>query len=248
MTVGTLWGVSELFRPITTPRAFEAILEQLKDAIAAGTLKAGDRLPAERELAERFAVSRTSVREAVRVLEALGIIGVRRGADHGAVLLTEPGNAFTTILDLLVALRHVPLQDVVEFRVMLESSAARRLATTRGPALAALGELLSRLEDPQLPRAEFHRLDAEFHVALVRSGGNSLVNLVESAADRTLRTIIANVSLLGPDWTVVRARLIAEHRAIFAAISAGEAQVASECVSEHIRYWGESVIAAVHSS
>lgn len=240
--------MSEPFRPVTTPRAFEAILGQLKDAIAAGSLKAGDRLPAERELAEQFAVSRTSVREAVRVLEALGIIGVRRGADHGAVLLTAPGNAFTTILDLLVALRHIPLHDVVEFRVMLESAAARQLAATPGQALAALGELLARMEEPELPRAEFHRLDAEFHVALVRSGGNSLVNLVESAADRTLRTLIADVSLVGTDWTVVRARLIGEHRAIFAAISAGDAQVASECVSEHIRYWGESVIAAVHSS
>ena len=64
---------------VATPRAFEAILGQFKEAIARGALRPGDRLPAERELAERFEASRASVREALRVLETLGIVGTSAG-------------------------------------------------------------------------------------------------------------------------------------------------------------------------
>jgi DNA-binding FadR family transcriptional regulator len=235
------------FRPIATPRAFEAILHQLKDAIATGALRAGDRLPSERDLAERFRVSRASVREALRVLEALGIVGTRRGADHGAVLLSEPGNAFTTVLDLLVALRHVPLADVVEFRVMLESNAVRRLATPsaeRAGALETLRGLLARMADPAVEQAEFHQLDASFHVALVRSAGNRLVNLVETAADATLRALITDVALVAADWSAVRPRLIEEHQRIYDAIEAAEPALAETRTATHIRFWGNSVIAA----
>jgi GntR family transcriptional repressor for pyruvate dehydrogenase complex len=230
------------FRPIATPRAFEAILHQLKDAIDSGALRAGDRLPSERDLAEQFRVSRPSVREALRVLEALGIVGTRRGADHGAVLLSEPGNAFTTVLDLLVALRHVPLADVVEFRVMLESNAVRRLAAARGTALEPLRALLGRMADPSVEQEEFHHLDASFHVALVRSAGNRLVNLVETAADSTLRALITDVALVAEDWSAVRPRLIEEHRRIYDAIAAGDQALAEERISAHVRFWGESVI------
>lgn len=233
------------FRPVSTPRAFEAILLQLKEAIDAGALRAGDRLPSERDLAEQFRVSRASVREALRVLEALGLVGTRRGADHGAVLLSEPGNAFTTVLDLLVALRHVPLADVVEFRVMLETNAVRRLALTSEPAAVdTLRSLLDRMADPALDQAEFHRLDASFHVTLVRSAGNRLVNLVETAADSTLRALIADVALVANDWTAVRPRLIAEHQAIYDAVAAADPGLAEERTAVHIRFWGDAVIAA----
>jgi GntR family transcriptional repressor for pyruvate dehydrogenase complex len=162
--------------------------------------------------------------------------------------LSEPGNAFTTVLDLLVALRHVPLADVVEFRVMLESNAVRRLAGpgVDGP-LDALRPLLDRMADPAVEQAEFHQLDASFHVALVRSAGNRLVNLVETAADSTLRALITDVALVAADWSAVRPRLIAEHQAVYDAIAAGDPALAEERISAHVRFWGESVIAAARS-
>jgi DNA-binding FadR family transcriptional regulator len=233
---------SSPFRPVATPRTFEAIVHQLRDAIATGALKAGDRLPPERELADRFAVSRATVREALRVLETLGIVGVRRGADNGSVLLAEPGNSFATILDLLVALRHVPIRDVVEFRVMVETGVARRLAEDPGAGvLDGLRDMLVQMEAPGVTQPEFHLLDANFHVALVRSVGNRLVDLVESAADSTLRTLIQDVAMVAGDWPSIRPRLEAEHRGILAAITAGDPQRATVLVTEHIRYWGSSI-------
>jgi GntR family transcriptional repressor for pyruvate dehydrogenase complex len=218
------------------PRAFEHILGELEASISAGALEAGDRLPPERDLAARFSVSRASVREAIRVLEAMGIVSVRRGAEHGVVLLEEPGNAFQPVLRLLVALRHVSLDDAIEFRVLVEAGAARRLATLQGPD--ALGDLLDRMEADGVKQQQFHALDATFHVMLVRSAGNALLNLVEDAVDGVLRKIITDLSLVAWDWDAVRPRLIAEHRGIHDAILAGDGDRAAALVTEHVRYWG----------
>jgi DNA-binding FadR family transcriptional regulator len=218
-------------------RAHEHILEALRGQIADGTLGVGDRLPAERDLAARFGVSRTSVREAIRVLEVMGIVSVRRGAEHGVTLRREPGNAFSTIVGLLVGLDHVSVHDVIEFRVIVESGAARALAAN-GDA-DALGPLLDRMEDPDLPQPEFHALDAAFHVALVRAAGNALLNLVEDAVDGLLRKLVLDVATLDWDWADVRPRLEREHRAIEGAIAARNGDRAAVLVSEHIRFWGD---------
>jgi GntR family transcriptional repressor for pyruvate dehydrogenase complex len=220
-------------------RAFEQILGELEASISAGDLVAGDRLPPERDLAVRHGVSRTSVREAIRVLEAMGIVSVRRGAEHGVVLLQEPGNAFQPVLRLLVALRHVSLDDAIEFRVMVEAGAARRLAARDGGA--ELGELLDRMEAPRVPQPEFHALDATFHVRLVRTADNALLNLVEDAVDGLLRKIVTDVALVAWDWDAIRPQLIAEHRAIHDAIVAGDGERAAALVTHHVRSWGHRV-------
>ena len=222
------------------PRAFEHILGELEASISAGVLEAGDRLPPERDLAARFGVSRASVREAIRVLEAMGVVSVRRGAEHGVVLLQEPGNAFQPVLRLLVALRHVSLDDAIEFRVMVEAGAARSLATA-GASADELGELLDRMEAPGVKQPDFHALDATFHVTLVRTAGNALLDLVEDAVDGLLRKIVTDLALIAWDWEAVRPRLIAEHRAIHDAIVAGDGERAAALVTQHIRYWGHRV-------
>jgi GntR family transcriptional regulator, transcriptional repressor for pyruvate dehydrogenase complex len=222
------------------PRAFEHILGELEASISAGALEAGDRLPPERDLAARYGVSRASVREAIRVLEAMGIVSVRRGADHGVVLLQEPGNAFQPVLRLLVALRHVSLDDAIEFRVMVEAGAARSLAAV-GDAGGALADLLDRMETPGVRQQEFHALDATFHVTLVRTAGNTLLNLVEDAVDGLLRKVVTDLSLIAWDWDAIRPRLIAEHRAIHDAVVAGDGERAAALVTQHVRYWGHRV-------
>jgi GntR family transcriptional repressor for pyruvate dehydrogenase complex len=220
-------------------RAFEQILGELEGSITAGELAAGDRLPGERDLAARYGVSRTSVREAIRVLESMGIVSVRRGADHGVVLLQEPGNAFQPVLRLLVALRHVSLDDAIEFRVMVEGGAARALAASQ--EARGLGALLDQMEAPGVRQPEFHALDATFHVTLVRGAGNALLNLVEDAVDGLLRKVITDLALIAWDWDAVRPQLIAEHRAIHDAIATGDGELAAALVTKHVRYWGHRV-------
>ncbi|MDA0638314.1 GntR family transcriptional regulator, partial [Nonomuraea sp. MCN248] len=92
-------------RPKRT-RTFEDVLGELERRIAENGLTAGDRLPAERQLAEELGVSRSSVREAMRVLETLGVVTsqVGRGPDAGAVLVSRPGHALTDLLRLHLGL------------------------------------------------------------------------------------------------------------------------------------------------
>ena len=143
------------------------------------------------------------------------------------------------MLRLLVALRHVSIDDAIEFRVMVEAGAARRLAAVGGDG--ALADLLDLMEAPGIEQPEFHALDATFHVTLVRTAGNALLNLVEDAVDGLLRKIITDLALIAWDWDAIRPELIAQHRAIHAAIAAGDGERAAALVTQHIRYWGHRV-------
>jgi GntR family transcriptional repressor for pyruvate dehydrogenase complex len=223
-------------RPVEGRRAFEEILFQLEDAILAGHLAAGDRLPPERELAQRFEVSRTSVREALRVLEALGIVRVRRGADNGATLLEEPSNALTHLLRFYLALGHVSMASLLEFRTAHESWMAASAARRRSDAeLAEAAEALERMESEDLTGREFLEVDLAFHTALARASGNELSTLVlEGCRSAILRTMVEVTEAAG-DWEAMRERLRREHRGIYEAIEAGDAVLASQRVEEHLR-------------
>ena len=123
---------------------------------------------------------------------------MRRGAEHGVVLLQEPGNAFQPVLRLLVALRHVSLGDAIEFRVMVEAGAARSLAAAAGAPGSrrcstgwrrrASG---SRSSTRSTPRSTSRS---------VRTAGNALLDLVEDAVDGLLRKIVTDLALIAWDW------------------------------------------------
>lgn len=112
------------------PRAFESVLAQIERRIVDDGLTAGDRLPGERQLAEQLQVGRSSVREALRVLESLGVVSSQagRGPDAGAVLTARPGSALTDLLRLHLGLASLELREVVDTRLMIERWAAARAA------------------------------------------------------------------------------------------------------------------------
>lgn len=225
---------------IRGPRAFEAILAQLERALRAGELQAGDRLPAERELAERFGVSRTSVREALRVLEALGLLDVRRGAE-GVRLRDAPGDAFADLMRLHVALGHYAPERVIELRAMVESWAAAELAgraDADADALARLDALAARMDDPTLEALAFHALDVGFHDTLVSSAGNELARLLHRGSRTLIHAAMRDALLGAGDWPAARADLAREHRAICDALRAGDPAAGAALLREHVTRWG----------
>lgn len=222
-------------RPVQRRRAFEEILYQLEEAITAGHLSAGDKLPSERELATRFQVSRTSVREALRVLEALGVVSVRRGAENGATLLQEPGNALAQILRFHLALEHVSMNSLLEFRIALESWAAELAAARRTlDELAGAEELLDRM-DEELDAPGFLELDLAFHVQLARACGNELAGLVMEGCRSAIARTMLQATLQAGDWPSIRQKLRRQHRRLLDAIREGDAERASRLVGEHLR-------------
>lgn len=226
-------------RPVESRRAFEEILDQLEEAILAGQLSVGDKLPPERELAARLGVSRTSVREALRVLEALGLVDVRRGAEHGVRLREEPGNAFVDVLRFLIALRHLTEETVLEFRLVLQVWAAGRAAERRDDELIGqLGGIVEQMEAKPLDPIQFRSVDIDFHSTLVRGSRNELATLIFEAIRHSTEQMILDALLLERDWDSLRERLTREHRAILSAIEGGDIDASKRLVESHIRgFW-----------
>jgi GntR family transcriptional repressor for pyruvate dehydrogenase complex len=224
-------------------RTYEVILRRIEQQLGSGQLAVGDRIPAERTLAEQLGVSRPSVREAVKVLEALGVLEVTggQGRDSGAVVVARPGAAIGAAMRLHVATRSLPISDLVETRVLLEAASMRRLGIRvrdepDGVALLAPAEhILLRMADQQLPPARFHQLDTAFHVTLAQAAGNVVVEVMMVSLREAIEAyVLAAVPDL-PDWSATADGLRAQHAAVLAALRAGDGDLAAGRVERHIR-------------
>ncbi|GIT80422.1 GntR family transcriptional regulator [Leifsonia sp. LS1] len=219
------------------PRAWEGVLAHIEARLVDGRLRPGDHLPAERALSAELGVGRSSVREAIRVLEAMGLVRTQTGSGptSGAIIVARPVGGMQALMRLQVAASGFPVADVVRTRLLLETAVADELAERPGAVgLADAGQLLDAMDDPALTPQEFLALDAQFHLALADASGNTVV----AATMAGLRTSIEGYVLAGlariTDWEAMAARLRAEHRAVVEAIGAGDAAAARTRVHAHI--------------
>jgi GntR family transcriptional repressor for pyruvate dehydrogenase complex len=202
----------------------------------------GGRLPAERTLAEQLKVSRTSVREAIRILEAMGVVraGVGSGPEAGTVVISDPTAALGSALRLHVATQHLPVADIVETRVLLESWAASK-ASPQAPELEAAGSLLDEMAADELDVDEFLALDVRFHLALADAAGNAVVSAMMGSLRESIQRYAAQLTSNLPDWEATASRLKAEHREILAAIRNDDGDRAAQLVAAHIEgYYREA--------
>jgi GntR family transcriptional regulator, transcriptional repressor for pyruvate dehydrogenase complex len=224
------------FQALDRPRAFEEILSQIERAIASKELASGDKLPSERELAETFRVSRSSVREALRVLEMFGVVVARRGTgpDAGSIVASGAETGLVSALRMHSALLEIPSQDLVEIRILIEAYAAGRAAELgEKEKISRLRDLVTQMDETSSAEA-FHGLDTEFHVALGAMSGNVLLPvLMEALRGSMEREMISGYARM-EDWEKVRRQLIAEHSEITEKIELGEPRAAEEMLRRHI--------------
>lgn len=155
------------------PKAAEAVLAELRRQIACGEIAEDGHLPTEGELVARFGVSRTPVREAIRVLEMEGLIRSSQGARRGARVQPPSSRIAARHTGLLLRRREATLADVYQARLAIEPYAARLLAETASPeALQRLRELLAAERAVVADAAAWGRAAAAFHVAVVDLCGN----------------------------------------------------------------------------
>jgi GntR family transcriptional repressor for pyruvate dehydrogenase complex len=222
-------------------RTHQLVLQWIENQLSSGELALGGRLPAERTLAEQLQVSRTSVREAIRILEAMGVVraGVGSGPEAGTVVIADPTAALGSALRLHVATSHLPVADIVQTRVLLESWAAAR-ARTDSPALAEAATLLERMETcPDTD--EFLALDVRFHLALAEAAGNAVVSAMMGSLREAIQSYAGKLTANLPDWDATATRLRAEHREILAAINNHDGGKAAGLVAAHIEgYYKEA--------
>ena len=227
-------------------RTHQLVLSWIEAELSEGRLTVGGRLPAERTLAEQLKVSRTSVREAIRILEAMGVVraGVGSGPEAGTVVISDPTAALGSALRLHVATQHLPVADIVETRVLLESWAASK-ASPQAPELEAAGRLLEEMAAGGLDVDEFLALDVRFHLALADAAGNAVVSAMMGSLRESIQRYAAQLTSNLPDWEATASRLKAEHREILAAIRNDDGDRAAQLVAAHIEgYYREAGLAS----
>jgi len=220
------------------PKAWEHVVTYVEERIVRGEYVVGTHLPAERELAQLVGVSRAAVREAVRTLQASGVVRstVGAGGTGGTTITGVPHRALTQLLRLHVALANFPTEDVTEVRVVLERLSVRLACRNISPDdLAAIGRTVDAMDDDSLTTEVFNDLDTDFHVAVANAAGNRLASDLTIAIRESMRLPILSGLAALDDWTVVRATLRAEHHAILDAITAEEAEEAVRLMDMHIR-------------
>lgn len=238
-----------LLRPVERTRTYEVILRQVEELLTSGRLRPGDRLPPERGLAEQLGVSRPSVREALKVLEALGVVETTggQGRDSGAVVVARPGVAIGAAMRIHVATEGLPIADLVETRALLESAAMRRLGrrVAAGPDGAALlapaEDLLLAMRSPDLSPEQFHHLDTAFHLALAEAAGNVVVHVVMASLREAIEGYVLDAVPRLPDWRTTSAGLRRQHAAILTALRRGDGEAAARVVDRHIhQFWSRT--------
>src|SRR5690606_15493429 len=219
---------------MTPMKAHEVVMAWVTEELEHGRLSVGDHLPGERALAETLQVSRSSLRDALRVLEALGTINTSTGSGPraGTIITAAPEQAFTLALTQQLATRHAQPNHVYEVRLLLESWAAEHAQAEAGDWVTA-ERLLDLMDDPALTPKAFLALDAQFHTVLSGASTNPIVSTLMEA----LRTSIAEHTVARahtiPDWQRSAERLRREHRQILSSYRAGDRREATRLVRDH---------------
>lgn len=216
-------------------KAWRVVLEHVERRLRTGELGPGSRLPGERDLATELGVGRSSVREAIRVLEVMGIIRTATGSgpSAGAIVTTSAGSGVSQVLGLQAAAQAFDFDDVVGTRLVLEQDVVRSLAAS-APDLAPAERILEAMDTPTLEAGQFLALDARFHHALAEASGNVVIATIMTGLRAAIETYVQAGAGGIADWPGMRDRLQCEHRAVIAAIRAGEGERATTRIHDHI--------------
>lgn len=229
------------FRSIRQSSVVDQIIEHFKNALINGELKAGQRLPSENELCDQFGVGRSAIREAMKVLKALGVVTIQQGA--GTYIVHEPSPVMLNPLVFAIMLEADVSGKLVELRRMIEigyCELAAHHATAEDwkrieAAEAALEEFAARdKHDPET----LARLDLDFHRAILEASHNALVIRIGHAVEELYFASIRNT------YRYVEGnpgRAIKFHRAIMAAIQAQDFTTIHEAVDASLQFWKEQV-------
>jgi GntR family transcriptional regulator, transcriptional repressor for pyruvate dehydrogenase complex len=207
---------------------YDVVARRLRRAIHLGDVLPGESFPPERELAETLGVSRVTLREALRVLEAEGYVSIKRGRDARLVLL--PRSESVDVLRARVLDRYQELQAVFEYRQAIEAAAASLAATRRSEHDLEVAE--AAIEDLKRSRdmPTFRRVDAIFHLAVADAAQNSWLR---EAIEDTRAAMFLPLDLFG--LSIPFAASITQHRKILVAIRKQDARAAERAMITHIQ-------------
>lgn len=230
------------FTRIQQRRLSDDIVERLETMILEGALQVGERLPAERKLAEQFGVSRPSLREALQKLVAKGLLVSRQGG--GNYVSEEIGNTFSDPLLALLAAKQDAHKDLLEFRHTLEGAGAYYAALRATPAdHERLDIAFAELErcyaqsDKDVNTISEGLADAHFHLAIAEASHNAvLLHTIRGLFDLLRKNVVTNIGGMYTQRKETRDMLLEQHKSLYLAIKAGDAELARNLSNQHIEY------------
>ena len=224
------------FEAIRRNKVYEEVAKQIERLILK-KLQPGDKLPSERELAEMLGVSRSSIRDAIRSLELIGMVEPRQGA--GTVVREISATSVVTPFTTVLTHQRQAVSELLDFRKMLEPPLAARAATHASPEeVAEMEEILSRQED-KLHREEVAiEEDSEFHYSVAMASENSVVlKVLDVLMDLLRETRERSLQVEGRPQ-----KSLAGHRRILAAIKRRDSEAAEAAMRRHIQDVEEIVL------
>ena len=225
------------FQKVTSEKLSSAVTRQIEKLILRGILRPGERLPSERELAERLGVSRPSLRDAVAELQRKGLLASRAGS--GIFVADVLGSAFSDGLIQLFASHEEAVFDYLSFRRDLESLAAERAARLASDTdLAVVAEIFAKMETAHAKTnpAEEAQLDAEFHMAILEASHNVIMlHMMRSMFQLLREGVFYNRQIMFKQRTT-RDALLDQHRTINDALQMRDPDAAKAAVVAHLDF------------
>mgnify|MGYP001075740492 FL=1 len=225
------------FRSVQPEKLSTAVSRQIEQLILRGILRPGERLPSERDLAERLGVSRPSLREAVSDLSEKGLLTSRAGA--GIYVADVLGSAFSPALVKLFSEHDEAVFDYLAFRRDMEGLAAERAARLGSDTdLAVIAEIFAKMETAHAKRApaDEARLDADFHLSIIEASHNVIMlHMMRSMYELLREGVFYNRQVMFKQRTN-RAELLDQHRAINDALQERDPKAARAAVEAHLDY------------
>lgn len=229
-----------LVERIEVPKAPEILANSLREKILSGVYAEGAPLPNERVLAEMSGLSRTSVREALRILEAEGMITTRSGRNGGSVPRLPGQERLVRSIQLFARSRRVRFGSLLEVREMLEPQLARLAALHRDAAdLAKLDTLQARMETSLDRIGEFTHMNVEWHMAVIQASHNELMIAFWQGIHAILHTA-ADIDETYNSRSVTAA-VSKAHRRILDAIINRDGDAAARRMARHMRAYMEHI-------
>jgi GntR family transcriptional repressor for pyruvate dehydrogenase complex len=219
------------FHPVSSEKLSSAVVRQIEQLVLRGILRAGERLPSERELAERLQVSRPSLRDAIATLQEKGLLAAKPGA--GIYIADVLGSAFSPALIELFARHDEAVFDYLSFRRDMEGLAAERAAQQGSDTdLAVVNAVFQKMESAHAKKnaEEEAQLDAQFHMAIIEASHNVvMLHMMRSMYELLRGGVFYNRQVMFSQRTS-RGALLEQHKAINTALQARDPAAARAAI------------------
>jgi DNA-binding FadR family transcriptional regulator len=222
------------------PKASDVLAHDLRERILNGEFTEGVPLPPERELVIQTQMSRTTVREALRILEVQGLVKIKTGRSGGAYVQRPDGASVASSVSLLIRGQQVRLADLLETREAIEPFCASLAARNRTDAdLARLDGANKMIADTDATLARFLQSNVDWHVAVAAASHNEILTGLMTALSRAIYAATENEQFID---TEVRRTTVRAHRSITDAIRAGDPDAAVRRMNRHVHTYAEAIL------